>query len=198
MDMPQAVKEQLTCSMKEMLRTKPVPRIRINQLCRGSGIRRRAFRSEFRSKHRFLEWMFYSEFMPRMTGCRGNSERFLYEACAYFDENRAMYRTILTPRRRNARRSIRNNAKRNALLRSFSLIAPILARELILARYPDAATRDALLGSCGALVEMYRDALFGWLQSDEPAPPDAFARACLAQLDEYADVSAQFGAAGQE
>ncbi|MDO4573043.1 MAG: hypothetical protein Q4C13_06710 [Clostridia bacterium] len=194
MDIPQAAREQLACSMKEMMRTRPVPQIRIREVCRGSGVRQREFRMEFRSKRRFLEWVFYSEFVPRITRCQGDSSRFLAEVCAYFDENRAIYRTILTPRRRNANRRVRANAKRNALIRSFNLVAPIIARELIEARYADPATKGALLECCPALVEMFRDALFAWLQSDEPVEAHAFSALCLERLDELADVSARFGA----
>lgn len=192
MEMPQAVREQLASSMKELMRTRPVPRIRIHQVCRGSGIRPREFRSTFRSKRHFLEWVFYSEFVPRITRCQGDSGRFVHEVCAYFDENRAIYRNILTPRL--ARRSVRANAKRNSLIRSFNMVAPIIAKDLIEARYSDPAVRRAMTDACPALAGLFRDALFQWLQADSPMPPDAFADACLQQLDELADVSACFGA----
>lgn len=193
MEMPQAGREQMTCFMKELMTTTPVPRIRIKKVCRGSKVRVRAFRSEYRNKQHFLEWIFFSEFVPRITKCQGDSERVLQQVCAYFDENRSIYRTILTPRRQNARRSIRINAKRNALVRSFNLVAPMIAKELIETRYADVRIRSALMESCPVLLEMFRDALFRWIQAEAPDAPDAFAAACLAQLDEFADVSAGFG-----
>lgn len=193
MEIPQAAREQLIVSTKEILLRRRVPQIRINQVCRGSSVRRRAFRSEFQSRQHFLEWVFYSEFVPRITRCAGDSDRFLYEVCAYFAENREIYRKILTPWRKNARRSVRPNAKRNALIRSFDTVAPAIMQELIESRYSDANKRDALLCSCPALVEMFRDALFAWIQADEPMPAADFSAMCLTMLDDCADVSVGFG-----
>ncbi len=180
-------KAEITRSVKEMMGTTPVSKIRMRRLCRMGGIRRRQLRYFFRNKQDLLEWVFYSELLPQLLRCKGDSDAFLTQLWAYLYENRAVYPAVLASERRNA------------FLRSYNKVAPLLAKEFVLSRYADnALSRDRLADASAVLSGCFREALFAWLSEPMPKPPEAFAQSCLAALDSYADLAQCFQPASEQ
>jgi probable dihydroxyacetone kinase regulator len=85
-------KKALAASMKALMAEMDFGRISVGDICGKCGMSRKSFYYHFRDKYDLVNWIFYTEFISRVTlGAAPDGRVFLADICAYFHENRAFY-----------------------------------------------------------------------------------------------------------
>ena len=89
-------KQALAFALKDLLKTTPLEKITVAQICETCGINRKSFYYHFKDKYDLVNWIYYTEFIARIQPNTYERPWSMIEAfCDYFFENREFYRKTL-------------------------------------------------------------------------------------------------------
>ena len=99
-------KRALASALKELMREQPFAKISISDICDRCDMNRKSFYYHFKDKYDLFNWCFDTEFIECVNPSAGQSEmderwELLERACAYFYENREIYRNALKVKGQN-------------------------------------------------------------------------------------------------
>ncbi len=85
-------KNALAASLKDLMKDREFEKISVSEICEECGINRKSFYYHFRDKYDLVNWIFYVDFMERMTTARyDNDWEALEILCSGFYEERDFY-----------------------------------------------------------------------------------------------------------
>ena len=96
-------KYALAQALKELLKTRPLEKISIGNICEVCGMNRKSFYYHFRDKYELVNWIYYTEFITRVRDkSYANGWEMVEDFCAYFYENREFYQKALQTEGQNS------------------------------------------------------------------------------------------------
>ena len=85
-------KRALALALKELIKTHPIEKISVGNICDVCGMNRKSFYYHFQDKYELINWIYYTEFLKTALENPINDSRELLDAiCCYFYENREFY-----------------------------------------------------------------------------------------------------------
>lgn len=90
-------KRALASSLKELMETKPFPKISVSDICEACKMSRKSFYYHFKDKYDLVNWIYYTECVAAIREKEYHTDWDLLEdLCVYFYENRSFYRKTLS------------------------------------------------------------------------------------------------------
>ncbi|GFI61733.1 HTH-type dhaKLM operon transcriptional activator DhaS [Clostridiales bacterium] len=164
-------KRALASALKELMQTKPFPKISIVDICKKCDINRKSFYYHFKDKYDLINWIYNTEFESGLKDKDYNSElELVEEVCTYFYNNRDFYKRALMIE------------GQNSFLDYFRGVFKSLLTKFINNSLP--CCKDTKF-----YVEFYTDAfvisIVSWVKDKEEMPPEEYVtllKACLLDL----------------
>ncbi len=89
-------KNALASALKELLENTPFEKITVGHICAQCEMNRKSFYYHFKDKYELVNWIYYTEFISSVKDKKYETGlSFLYDVCAYFEQNRQFYRRII-------------------------------------------------------------------------------------------------------
>ncbi len=91
-------------SLKELMKTKQLSKISINDIAENCGINRQTFYYHFKDKYDLVNWIYYSEAVSGKADCSNYNSwsEEMYKTLIYLVENKSFYINALSERGQNA------------------------------------------------------------------------------------------------
>lgn len=155
-------KRALASSLKELMETKPFPKISVSDICEACKMSRKSFYYHFKDKYDLVNWIYYTECVAAIREKEYHTDWDLLEdLCVYFYENRSFYRKTL---------SVDGQNSFSEYLRD--IIAAIISSDM-----EDIFSRE---DSIAFYVDFYTDAFLcaikRWLLNKDCMPAEEFVR----------------------
>ncbi len=94
-------KQILMDSFKDLVRTIPLEKITIADICKRNGMNRKSFYYHFKDKYDLIKHIFQTEFVQGNPLAEAKSHNHMYSLCGYLYENQEFYRHVLRPHQHN-------------------------------------------------------------------------------------------------
>ena len=166
--MTQITKLWIAEKMRELLKQKPLDKIRVTEICQAAGIERPTFYYHFRDKYDLMAWMF----------CHAASETDVVSPESSAEAMRRMKNDILFYRR--AYEDSSQNALWRYMYEYFVRRYTALAKEKLGVDQLDTQTRYSIRLYCYGTVGMTRE----WVLQDNITPSDVIVRMMFASMPE--------------
>lgn len=162
-------KRALAQALKELLAQEPFEKVSVSAVCARAGVNRKSFYYHFKDKYDLVVWIFRTEFADDFAAAvRAGSDvdgwAAIAAACAYFDENRAFYRSVMAFEGQN---SFREHFRASAALFVATRLDSVL---------PDLELERP--SWYAFFTGFYTDVLVGatlrWVMTDDPLPVEEF------------------------
>lgn len=85
-------KRALSQALKELIKTRPIEKISVGNICDACGLNRKSFYYHFQDKYDLINWIYCTEFLDAaLSRHYDDSMELLDSICCYFYENREFY-----------------------------------------------------------------------------------------------------------
>ena len=165
-------KRALASSLKELMKTQPLTKISVGDICEKCGMNRKSFYYHFCDKYDLVNWIFDTEFSEIRN--RPDHIANFEEICEYFYSDREFYRSALQITGQN---SFRDYFRMQ--------IHPVL-EELVGNLFDSEEDTEFLVTF---LADGMVSTLIRWLNSSDPEPPEEMARPIVREADGLAKSS---------
>lgn len=153
-------KHALAQALKELVKTKPIEKISIGNICDACGLNRKSFYYHFQDKYELINWIYNTEFVqPALKKKYEHEWELLEDVCRYFYENRDFYKKTFCIE------------GQNSFSEYFFSFACDLISKLIVDSFPE---EPSVTPYAEFFTDAFVNAIKKWLSAKDCIPPHEF------------------------